>query len=99
MQNAKYRFIEGGSDGRCTISYKHFIYYNLGQNFLGHLRKLGTKTHFAKSTHIIPLKRLGDVVIRGYFCCPPLPQAVLTVSTLHRGEGGGNVPQFDELLR
>ena len=48
-------------------------------NVLGHLRKLGTKTHLAKLTHILPLKKLGDVVIRGYFCCPPLPQAVLSV--------------------
>ena len=72
----------------CAISYKPFTYCNLGQNILGHLWKLGTKTHFAKLTHILPLNKLGDVVIRGYFCFPPLPQAVLIVSTLHRGEGG-----------
>ena len=54
--------------------------YNPGQNVLGHLRKLGTKTHFAKLTHILPLKKLWDVVIRRYFCCPPLPKAVLIVS-------------------
>ena len=55
--------------------------YNPGQNVLGQLlRKLGTKTHFAKLTHILNLlKKLGDVVIRDYFCCPPLPQAVLIV--------------------
>ena len=28
--------------------------YNPGQNILEHLRKLGTKTHFAKLTHILP---------------------------------------------
>ena len=27
--------------------------YNPGQNVLGHLRKLGTKTRFAKLTHIL----------------------------------------------
>ena len=54
-------------------------YYNPGQNVLGHLRKLDKKTHFAKLTHNLPLKKAGDVVIRGYFCCPPLPQAVLIV--------------------
>ena len=53
--------------------------YNPGQNVLGHLRKLGTKTHFAKLTHILPLKKAWDAVIRGYFCCPLLPQSVLIV--------------------
>ena len=47
--------------------------YNTGQNVLGHLRKLCTKMHFTKLTHILPLKKAWDVVIRGYFCCPPLP--------------------------
>ena len=57
------------------------------------------------------LKKLGDVVIGGYFCCPPLPQAVLVVTVLNlnlntynvntapRGKGGGKMPQFEELLR
>ena len=31
--------------------------YNPGQNVLEHLRKLGTKTHFAKLTHFIPLEK------------------------------------------
>ena len=31
--------------------------YNPGQNVLEHLRKLGTKTHFAKLAHILPLKK------------------------------------------
>ena len=31
--------------------------YNPGQNVLGHLAKLGTKTHFTKLTHILPLKK------------------------------------------
>ena len=30
---------------------------NPGQNILGHLRKLGTKKHFAKLTHFLPLKK------------------------------------------
>ena len=32
--------------------------YNPGQNIMGHLRKLlSAKTHFAKLTHILPLKK------------------------------------------
>ena len=30
---------------------------NSGQNVLRHLRKLGTKTHFAKLTRVLPLKK------------------------------------------
>ena len=41
--------------------YKQFICRlqsdNPGQNILGHLRKLGTKRHFAKLTHFLPLKK------------------------------------------
>ena len=54
--------------------------YNPGENVLGHLRKLGTKTHFAKLTDIFYLlKKLGDIVIRGYFCCPHLPASSVNV--------------------
>ena len=54
--------------------------YNPGQNVLGHLRKLGAMRHFAKLTHVLPLKKKArDVVMRGYFCCPLLPQKVLIV--------------------
>ena len=83
--------------------------YNPGENVLGHLRKLGTKTHFAKLTDIFYLlKKLGDIVIRGYFCYRPLPQAVLFVlninlntqrQTAPREKRGGKIPQFEELLR
>ena len=31
-------------------------------NVYGHLRKLGTNTHLAKLTHILPLKKLGNVL-------------------------------------
>ena len=74
---------------------------NPGQNFLGHLRKFGSKMHFAKLLNLLIfylLKKLGDVVIRGYFCCPPLPPSNVDcvelkleyrTSTLHRGGKGG----------
>ena len=48
--------------------------YNPGQNILGLLRKLGVKRHFVYS-----YSKLGDVVMRAYFYCPPSPQAVLIV--------------------
>ena len=50
--------------------------YNPGQNVLGHLRELGTKTHFAKLTHILPLKKAWDVVM---LLLSPIPQAVFIV--------------------
>ena len=85
----KYRFIKGGSNGRCTISYKPFTYYNLGQNILGHLWKSGTKTHFAKLTHILPLKKLGDVVIyKGLFLLSPSPPSSVDCVKTSPGEGG-----------
>ena len=58
--------------------------------------------HFAKLLNLLIfylLKNLGDVVIRGYFCCPPLPPSNVDcvelkleyrTSTLHReGKGEG----------
>ena len=35
-------------------------YYNSGQNILRHLRKLVAKTHFGKSSHILPLKQAWE---------------------------------------
>ena len=53
--------------------------YNPGQNVLGHLRELGTKTHFAKLTHILPLKKAWGCCYKGLFLLSPIPQAVLIV--------------------
>ena len=52
---------------------------NPGQNILGLLRKLGAKTLLTKELIFFLLKKLGSVVIRAYFYCPPLSQAVLIV--------------------
>ena len=53
---------------------------NLGQNTLGHLRKLGRqKTHFAKLTHVLSLKKAWGFFHRGLFLLSPSPQAVLIV--------------------
>ena len=52
---------------------------NPGQNILGLLRKLGAKTLLTKELIFFLLKKLGNVVIRAYFYCPPLSQAVLIV--------------------
>ena len=83
--------------------------YNPGQNVLGHLRKLGTKTHFAKLTHILPLKKAWGCCYKGLFLLSPSPPSSVDcvelkleciTSTLHRGrKGGGKMPQFDKLLR
>ena len=68
--------------------------YNPGQNILEHLRKLGTKAHFAKLTHILPLKKtLGCCYKRLFLLSPSPPSSVDCVelklecitSTLHRG--------------
>ena len=73
--------------------------YNPGQNVLGHLRKLGTKTHFAKLTHILPLKKAWGCCYKGLFLLSPSPQSSVDcvelkleciMSTLHRwGRGEG----------
>ena len=47
---------------------------NPGQNVLGHLRKLGTKTHLAKLTHIIPLKNAWGCCYKGLFLFPSPPK-------------------------
>ena len=43
---------------------------------LGHLRKLGTKTHLAKLTHIIPLKKAWGCCYKGLFLFPSPPSSV-----------------------
>ena len=50
-----------------------FLYYNPGQNVLGHLRKIGTNTHFAKLTHILPLKKSWGCCYKGLFLLSPSP--------------------------
>ena len=75
----------------------HLDSYNTGQNFLGHLRKLDTKTHFAKLTHILPPKKAWGCCYKGLFPlsrsrpssvdCVELKLEYIT-STLHRGGRG-----------
>ena len=71
--------------------------YNPGQNVLGHVRKLDTKTHFAKLTHILPLKKAWGCCYKGLFLLSPSPPSSVDcvelkleciTSTLHRGERG-----------
>ena len=85
-------------------------YYKPGQNVLGHLRKLGTKTHFAKLSHILPLKKAWGCCYKGLFLLSPSPlssvdcvelikTSIHNVNIAPRGKGGGKMPQFDELFR
>ena len=71
--------------------------YNPGQNVLGHLRKLDTKTHFAKLTHILPLKKAWGCCYKGLFLLFPSPPSNVDcvelkleciTSTLHQGGRG-----------
>ena len=71
--------------------------YNPGQNVLGHLRKLGTKTHFAKLTRILPLKKAWRCCYKGLFLLSPSPPSSVDcvelkleciTPTLHRGGRG-----------
>ena len=70
--------------------------YNPGQNVLGHLRKLGTKTHFAKLTHILPLKKAWGCCYKGLFLLSPSPPSsvdlkleCITSTLLREGRGEG----------
>ena len=79
--------------------------YNPGQNVLGHLRKLGTKTHFAKLTHILPLKKAWGCCYKGLFLLFPSPPSSVDcvelkleciTTKLHPwGQGKGKMPQFN----
>ena len=71
--------------------------YNPGQNVLGHLRKLGAKTHFAKLTRILPLKKASRCCYKGLFLLSPSPPSSVDcvelkleciTPTLHRGGRG-----------
>ena len=96
-----------GSRGRLDVDNRSN--YNSGQNVWGHLRKLGIKTHFAKLTHILPLKKAWGCCYKGLFLLSPSPPSSVDcvelkleyiTSTLHwEGRGGGKMPQFEELLR
>ena len=70
---------------------------NPGQNVLGHLRELGTKTHFAKLTRILPLKKAWRCCYKGLFVLSPSPPSSVDcvelkleciTPTLHRGGRG-----------
>ena len=73
--------------------------YNPGQNVLGHLRKLGTKTYFAKLTRILALKKAWRCCHKGLFLLSPSPpnsvdcvelKLECITPTLHRrGRGEG----------
>ena len=57
---------------------------------MGHLRKLGTKTHFAKLTHILTLKKAWACCYKGIFLLSPSPpSSVDCVNAAPGGRGDG----------
>ena len=65
--------------------------YNPGQNILGHLRKLGTKMHYCKLTHFLPLIKAWECCYKSHFLLPPLPPPqILIVNTAPGDEGREN---------
>ena len=72
--------------------------YNPGQKGMGHSRKLGTKTHFAKLTFFfVPVKKAWGCCHKGLYLLPPCPPSSVDcvelkleyiTSTLHRGGRG-----------
>ena len=75
-------------------------------------KHLGTRVNWAQRHTLLNelifylLKKLRYVVVRAYFCCPPLPYAVLIVLKQNLnaerqycigGKGRENIPHFDEL--
>ena len=64
--------------------------YNPGQNILGHLRKWGTKMHYCKLTHLLPLIKAWECCYKSHFLLPPLPPKILIVNTAPGGEGREN---------
>ena len=61
------------------------------------MRKLGTKTHFAKLTHILPLKKAWGCCYKGLFLLSPSPPSSVDcvevkleyiTPTLHQGGRG-----------
>lgn len=65
--------------------------YNPGQNILGHLKKLGTKMHYCKLTHFLPLIKAWECGYKSHFLLPPLPPPqILIVNTAPGDEGREN---------
>ena len=58
--------------------------YNPGQNVFGHLRKLGTKTNFAKLTDILPLKKAWGCCYKGLFLLSPYPPSSVDCVSVQR---------------
>ena len=46
------------------IHFQVYLVFNPGQNILGHVKKLGVRTNFAKLPHLVPLIMLVILVIQ-----------------------------------